>query len=88
MTLDHAVDKARYETSIARLHTIFEGMSNSANEVSTWRCPYKSVESRCTANFWCRNQDRTVPTGEAYICTGSDDLDYRQAWEGAGAAHA
>ena len=86
--MDHAVDKARYETSIARLHTIFEGMSDSANEVSTWRCPYKSVESRCTANFGCRNQDRTVPTGEAYICTGSDDLDYRQAWEGAGAAHA
>jgi len=81
MTLDNAVDKVRYEASIAHLHTIFEGMSDTANQVSTWRCPYKSAESRCTANFGCRNQDRSVPTGEAYICTGSDDLDYRLAWE-------
>lgn len=56
-------------------------MSQTTNEVSTWRCPYKSVENRCTAAFGCRNQDHTVPDGEAFICTGSDDLDYRLAWE-------
>jgi hypothetical protein len=66
---------------MARLHSIFEGMSQTTNEVSTWRCPYKSVENRCTAGFGCRNQDHTVPDGEAFICTGSDDLDYRLAWE-------
>jgi hypothetical protein len=79
--LDHRVDRARYEASIARLHSIFNGMSQTTNEVSAWRCPYKSVENRCTAAFGCRNQDRTVPDGEAFICTGSDDLDYRLAWE-------
>ena len=79
--MDHGVDKTRYEASLDRLHTIFGGMSDTINEVSTWRCPYKSVESRCTAGFGCRNQDCTVPSGEAYICTGSDDLDYRLAWE-------
>ena len=56
-------------------------MSQTTNEVSAWRCPYKSVENRCTAAFGCRNQDRSVPDGEAFICTGSDDLDYRLAWE-------
>jgi hypothetical protein len=66
---------------MARLHSIFEGMSQTTNEVSTWRCPYKSVENRCTAAFGCRNQDHAVPDGEAFICTGSDDLDYRLAWE-------
>ncbi|MCX8212913.1 MAG: hypothetical protein OTJ97_00110 [SAR202 cluster bacterium] len=79
--MGHDVDRARYEASIARLHSIFEGMSQTTNEVSTWRCPYKSVENRCTAAFGCRNQDHTVPDGEAFICTGSDDLDYRLAWE-------
>ena len=79
--MGHDVDRARYEASIARLHSIFEGMSQTTNEVSTWRCPYKSVENRCTAAFGCRNQDHTVPDGEAFICTGSDDLDYRLAWD-------
>ena len=75
------VDKERYQASVARLHEIFKDISNSANVVSTWRCPYKNVDDRCTSNFGCRNQDRTVPAGELYICTGSDDLDYRSAWE-------
>ena len=79
--MDHPVDKKRYEASIARLHTIFEGMSQTTNEVSAWRCPYKSAESRCTAEFGCRNQDRSTPAEEAFICTGSDDLDYRQFWD-------
>jgi hypothetical protein len=79
--LHQKVDKERYQAGVARLHEIFKDISNSANVVSTWRCPYKNVDDRCTAIFGCRNQDRTVPTGELYICTGSDDLDYRSAWE-------
>ena len=75
------LDKERYKASISRLYDIFKGMSDTVNEVSTWRCPYKNVESRCTANFGCRNQDRTVPEGELFICTGDDKLDYRSAWE-------
>ena len=66
---------------MARLYDIFRGMSDRVNVVSTWRCPYKDVRSRCTANFGCRNQDQMVPTGELFICTGSDNLDYRSAWE-------
>ena len=66
---------------MARLHEIFKDISDTVSVVSTWRCPYKNVENRCTANFGCRNQDRSLPSGELYICTGSDDLDYRSAWE-------
>ena len=75
------IDKKRYEASLARLTAIYGGISDAANQVSMWRCPYKNVEDRCTAGFGCRNQDREVATGELYICTGSDKLDYRAAWE-------
>ncbi len=57
------------------------GINDTAVEVSTWRCPYKNAQNRCTANFGCRNQDRNVPDGERFICTSSDKLDYRSAWE-------
>ena len=79
--MEQKVDKERYRASMARLNDIFRDMSDTVTVVSTWRCPYKNVQDRCTANFGCRNQDRTVPAGELFICTASDDLDYRSAWE-------
>ena len=79
--MDQDVDRERYMASMARLQEIFRGMSDTVTEVSKWRCPYKNVEDRCTAKFGCRNQDRTVPQGELFICTGDDNLDYRGAWE-------
>lgn len=75
------VDRAKYQASLSRLHDIFSEISETVAQVSAWRCPYKNVENRCTAQFGCRNQDRDVPDGELYTCTGSDDLDYRSAWE-------
>ena len=75
------IDKERYRSSISSLYDIFKGMSNTVTRVSKWRCPYKNVEARCTAGFNCRNQDRSVSEGEMFICIGSDDLDYRSAWE-------
>ena len=75
------VDIARYRASIIRLHDIFKEMSDTTPVVSTWRCPYKNVRDRCTAKFGCRNQHRTGVSGELPICTGSDNLDYRGAWE-------
>lgn len=75
------VDRARYEASIQRLDDIFRNISDTVTEVSKWRCPYKSVEDRCTAKFGCRNQDRSVPDGEQFICLSDDNLDYRFFWE-------
>ena len=57
-----------------RLHGIFTDISRTVNEVSTWRCPYKNAQDRCTARFGCRNQLRTNIAGELPICTGSDKL--------------
>jgi len=76
------IDEQRYRASIARLEAVFRDISETATEVSTRRCPYKNVKDRCTAKFGCRNQLR-IPTDrdERPICTGSDNLDYRSAWE-------
>ncbi|MBI50781.1 MAG: hypothetical protein CL781_05565 [Chloroflexi bacterium] len=71
----------QYARSLKRLEDIFRDISHSADEVSKWRCPYKNVQDRCTAKFGCRNQDRNVPIDELYVCIGSDDIDYRPAWQ-------
>ena len=79
--MNQKLDKERYKASMARLYGIFKDISETTNQVSTWRCPYKNVEDRCTAKFGCRNQDRKVDPGELYVCVGDDKLDYRSAWE-------
>lgn len=79
--MSQKIDKAQYQASVARLNDIFKDISRTTNEVSLRRCPYKNAQDRCTAAFGCRNQDRSVAPGELFPCTGSDDLDYRPAWE-------
>ena len=78
---DPAIDPDRYRRSMSRLQAIFSDMNETVNVVSAYRCPYKNAQDRCTAKFGCRNQDRSVPDGELFICTGDDNLDYRSAWE-------
>ena len=75
------VDRERYRASLARLEEIYRGISDSAVSVSSWRCPYKNVRDRCTARFGCRNQKFIDGPDMPALCTGSDDLDYRSAWE-------
>ena len=74
-------DKDKYTESLRRLEDIFRDISHSANETSKWRCPYKDVQNRCTAKFGCRNQNRQIEANELYLCMGSDDIDYRPAWD-------
>ena len=77
-----AVDQERAQASIQRLMSIYSEISSVADEVSLVRCPYKDAASRCTASFDCRNQHfRPDHPGERAICTGSDKLDYRKAWQ-------
>ena len=71
----------KYYSSMKKLDSIFRDMSQTVNEVSKTRCPYKNVENKCTAKFGCRNQDRNVNPADLYVCTGSDSLNYKYAWE-------
>ena len=75
------IDQEKYRKSLGNLESIFRSISDTVSEVSTSRCPYKNVEDRCTAKFGCRNQDKPGTVGKLYLCLGSDDLDYRSAWE-------
>ena len=74
-------DSERSQASLARLGEVLKDIAESVDRVSTWRCPYKNAQEHCTASFGCRNQSRTELPGELAICTGSDKLDYRSAWE-------
>ena len=76
-----AVDPARVRQSLARLMEIYRGIAEKADEVSTHRCPYKNARARCTASFKCRNQYFTRLPDDLPVCTGSDKLDYRKAWD-------
>ncbi len=75
-------EKERLQASLQRLYDIYVDIARTANEVSRRRCPYKDAGGRCTASFGCRNQHRSVPAGVLPICTGSDKLNYRSAWDG------
>ena len=81
MPRQEGVDRERLKASLSRLWDIYKDMGDVANQVSTWRCPYKDRLDRCTAGFGCRNQLHTDAPGELPTCTGSDNLDYRNAWE-------
>ena len=74
-------DKEALEQSLHRLWEIYQDIGRTVNEVCRWRCPYKNKDDRCTAQFGCRNQSRSDGPDRLPLCTGSDQLDYRSAWE-------
>ncbi|MBB14092.1 ferredoxin [Candidatus Poribacteria bacterium] len=75
------IDKEEYQRRLDKITELFSSMSVHADEQSTYRCPYKNKEDRCTAKFGCRNQRKPDNRRELLICGGDDKLDYRQAWE-------
>ena len=85
MNISNPQRKKAFEESLAKLWDIYQDIADTATEISKSRCPYKNALDQCTARFGCRNQKvvtnskcnkKTLP-----ICTGSDKLDYRDAWE-------
>ncbi len=81
MPANVTADKEKLQRSLNRLWEIYQGINDTVNEVSLWRCPYKNKDDRCTARFGCRNQSYSDGPHELAVCTGSDKLDYRPAWE-------
>lgn len=75
------IDKAEYEKRLKRISELFSSMVVHADELSTYRCPYKNRLDQCTAKFGCRNQRRPPVKGDLLLCAGDDKLDYRSAWE-------
>ena len=75
------IDKEEYQKRLDKITELFSSMTVHADEQSTYRCPYKNKEDRCTAKFGCRNQRKPDNSQGLLICGGDDKLDYRQAWE-------
>lgn len=75
------VDPAAYQERLDRISELFASTMETANELSTRRCPYKNKDDDCTALFGCRNQRKPAVEGGLRRCGGDDKLDYRSAWE-------
>ena len=78
---ENRLDAEKARTSLDRLYTIYKGIAATADEVMQTRCPYKNAKSLCTAKFGCRNQFFTKDPTAPPACAGSDQIDYRAAWD-------
>jgi hypothetical protein len=75
------VDSDRARASLDRLFNMYRDIAATADEVMQTRCPYKDAASRCNAKFGCRNQFFTSDPTALPACSGSDQIDYREAWD-------
>jgi len=75
------IDPREYQKRLDRLTEILEAIMVHADELSTYRCPYKNRFNQCTAHFGCRNKRKPQALGELPVCVSDDKLDYRKAWE-------
>lgn len=75
------VDTEKARASLNRLFDIYQDMVGTADRVMQTRCPYKNAASLCTAKFGCRNQFFTKDPTAPPACAGSDQIDYRDAWD-------
>lgn len=75
------IDPEEYRKRLDRITSIYTNMMARAEELSTYRCPYKNRLDECTAKFGCRNQRKPKVEGGLFVCGGDDKLDYRTAWE-------
>ena len=51
-------DQATIRESLARLTEVLSGIARTADAKNRERCPYKTVELRCTYRGGCQNQRR------------------------------
>ena len=75
------VDRERLKASMNRLMNIYTDISDNATKLMAHWCPYKDARARCHANFGCRNQFFKSGSSDLPVCTGSDHIDYRSAWD-------
>jgi hypothetical protein len=67
-------EQQQIRQAIAKLTDVLVGIARTADERNRERCPYKTVELRCTFQSGCQNQRRAAGT---IHCTG----DHLLLWE-------
>ena len=63
----------KIRTALADLTDVLAGIARTADEKNRERCPYKTVDLRCTHAGGCQNQKRK--TG-AILCTGDSFISW------------
>lgn len=71
-------EQNKIRTALKTLSTVLSGIARTADEKNRERCPYKTVELRCTYSGGCQNQRRDAShfaVGISHRCAG-DDLNF------------
>ncbi len=71
-------EQQKIRVAISRLTDVLASIVRTADEKNRKRCPYKTVDLRCTYSGGCRNQIRGVShaaLGTSHSC-GGDDLNF------------
>lgn len=78
---DGPIRQTEWEERRSKLSQILVGIARHADVQMSTRCPYKNRLDQCTSPFGCRNKRKPAGLGELPRCVGSDEIDYRSAWE-------
>ena len=66
-------EQQKIRAAIAKLTDVLTGIARTADEKNRERCPYKTVDLRCTYQGGCQNQRRESGT---IHCTGDHLIEW------------
>ena len=67
------MEHEKIRTALANLTDVLAGIARTADEKNRERCPYKTVDLRCTYAGGCQNQQRKAG---AILCTGDSFISW------------
>ena len=68
----------KIRAALGRLTDVLAGIARTADEKNRERCPYKTIDLRCTYTGGCENQERNTShfaPGTSHSCAG-DHLNF------------
>jgi ribosome modulation factor len=68
-------EQQRVRAALAKLTDVLTGIARTADEKNRERCPYKTVELRCTYAGGCQNQRRE---SAAIQCLGDELIEWSE----------
>ena len=77
-------EQDRIRNALAKLADVLGGIARTADEKNRGRCPYKTVDLRCTYSGGCQNQVRDASRfalGTSHFCAGDHLIDRSPAPE-------
>ena len=72
-------DQTQIRAALAKLTDVLSNIVRTADEKNLTRCPYKTVNLRCTYSGGCQNQRPDTShfaLGTSHSCAGDDLIDF------------